>query len=125
MTIFYTDGSAASMPDTKLLQDRYGMPSGMKDGCGLPVLKLLMLFDAATGLIRQVLIHAYRSHELPLVQQLHGLLQRGDLLIGDREFCSFVQLASLTKAGRHGLFRLHQRVAASFDPKDANFKGWK
>ncbi|MGC9261786.1 MAG: IS4 family transposase, partial [Phycisphaerae bacterium] len=121
----YTDGSAASMPDTQLLQDRYGMPSGMKEGCGFPVLKLLMLFDVATGLIRQVLIHAYRRHELPLVQQLHGLLQRGDLLIGDRGFCSFVHLASLTKAGMHGLFRLHQRVAASFDPKGANLKGMR
>ena len=44
---FYTDGSAASMPDTRRLQDRYGMPSGMKEGCGFPVVKLLMLFDAA------------------------------------------------------------------------------
>lgn len=122
---FYTDGSAASMPDTKRLQGRYGMPSGMKEGCGFPVVKLLMLFDAATGLIRQVLINAYRSHELPLVQQLHGLLQVGDLLIADRGFCSFVHLASLTKAGIHGLLRLHQRVAVGFDPKDANLKGMR
>jgi hypothetical protein len=122
---FYTDGSAASMPDTKRLQGRYGMPSGMKDGCGFPVVKLLMLFDAATGLIRQVLINAYRSHELPLVQQLHGLLQLGDLLIADRGFCSFVHLASLTKAGIHGLFRLHQRVVISFDPKNTNFQAMR
>jgi hypothetical protein len=97
----------------------------MKEGCGFPVVKLLMLFDVATGLIRQVLIHAYRSHELPLVQQLHGLLQLDDLLIGDRGFCSFVHLASLTKAGIHGLFRLHQGVAASFDSKDANLHGMR
>ena len=122
---FLVDGSAASMPDTQPLQDRYGMPSGMKDGCGFPVVKLLLLFDAATGLIRQVLINAYRSHELPLVQQLHGLLQLDDLLIGDRGFCSFVHLASLTKAGIHGLLRLHQRVAVSFDSKDGNLRGMR
>ena len=116
---FYTDGSSASMPDTSLLQDRYGQPSGPKPGCGFPVVKLLMLFDAATGMIRQVLINAYRSHELPLVHQFHGLLQKGDLLIADRGFFSYVHLASLTQRGIHGLIRLHQRIGAGFDPADA------
>ncbi len=114
---FYTDGSSASMPDTPSLQQCYGMPSGMKAGCGFPVMKLLMLFDAATGMIRQVLINPYRSHELPLTQQLHPLLNHGDLLIGDRGFCSFVHMANLVRAGLHGLFRLQQKVQANFEPE--------
>ena len=113
---FCTDGSSASMPDTPSLQMRYGMPSSMKAGCGFPVVKLLMLFDAATGMIRQVLINPYRSHELPLSQQLHPLLGHGDLLIGDRGFCSFVHMANLVRAGLHGLFRLNQKVRVSFEP---------
>lgn len=122
---FYTDGSSASMPDTASLQDSYGMPSGMKPGCGFPVVKLLMLFDAASGLIRQVLINPYRSHELPLVHQLHALLERDDLLIADRGFCSFVHLASLRQAGLHGLLRLHQRLTARFDPEDMPLQGMR
>ena len=117
---FYADGSSASMPDTSSLQNRYGMPSSMKAGCGFPVVKLLMLFDAATGMIRQVLINPYRSHELPLIHRMHPLLQEGDLLVADRGFCSFVHVACLVQQGLHGLFRLHQRILT-----DRSFSGMR
>ena len=122
---FFVDGSSASMPDTQTLQSCFGMPSGMKPGCGFPVVKLLMLFDAATGLIREVLLSPYRSHELPLVPQLHRRIKPEDLLIGDRGFCSFVHLASLVQKGLHGLFRLHQRITVHFAAGDLDCPGMR
>src|SRR5207253_1941640 len=45
---------------------------------------------------------------------LHPLLRGGDLLVGDRAFCSFVHLAMLHARAVFGLFRVHQRTKVSF-----------
>jgi hypothetical protein len=47
---------------------------------------------------------------------LHQLLVAGDLLVGDRGFCSFVHLAMLFSRGVHGVFRIHQKTIVSFHP---------
>jgi len=112
---FFADGSSASVPDTPSLQGQFGLPTSIKLGCGFPVMKLLMLFDASTGLIRQVLQNPYRSHESRLIHQMHPLLEKGDVLVADRGFCSFVHLANLLGQELHGLFRLHQRVKTTFE----------
>ena len=43
---------------------------------------------------------------LPTSGQLHPLLEAGDLLIGDRAFCSYVHLAMLSAGNVFGLFRI-------------------
>ena len=53
--VFHIDGSSFSMPDTPALQDAFGQPSGQKVGCGFPTAHLLAMFDAATGMIVDVL----------------------------------------------------------------------
>jgi len=40
---------------------------------------------------------------------LHPMLQSGDILLGDRAFCSFAHVALLQAQGVHTCFRLHQR----------------
>jgi hypothetical protein len=102
------------MPDTPALQKKYGQPSAQKPGCGFPVGSLLMLFDASTGMIRQCLSGPYATGELPTAPLLHPLLEAGDLLIGDRAFCSFVHLALLGLRNLQGLLRMHQKQIVSF-----------
>src|SRR5262245_53139279 len=51
---FLTDGSGVSMPDTAKLQTAFGQPGGQKPGCGFPVMHLLAMFHAATGLLLHV-----------------------------------------------------------------------
>jgi hypothetical protein len=41
-------------------------------------------------------------------------LGAGDLRVGDRGFCSFVDLVMLFSRGVHGLFRIHQKTIVSF-----------
>ena len=50
------------------------------------------------------------THEQSKVWMLHPLLKAGDLLVGDRGFCSFVHLAMLQARGVKACFRCHQRV---------------
>ena len=47
---------------------------------------------------------------------LHAWLGDGDLLVGDRGFCSFAHLALLSARKVMALFRLHQRKIVRFRP---------
>ena len=111
------DGSSTIVPDTPDAQKAFGQPRGCKSGCGFPVPKVLGLFDAFSGLLLQVLGFSLFTHEQSNVWILHPLLGVGDLLVGDRGFCSYVHLALLQLRQVHGLFRMHQRAIVSFRPQ--------
>jgi len=110
------DGSATIAPDTPSSQEVFGQPGEQKPGCGFPVPKVLGLFDAATGLIMELLAFPLRTHEQSKVWQLHPLLGPRDLLVGDRGLCSFAHLAMLAAQGMMGVFRMHQRQIVDFRP---------
>jgi hypothetical protein len=113
---FLVDGSGVSMPDTKELQAAFGQPGGQKPGCGFPVMHLLAMFHAATGLLLQVAVAPLRTHDMSRIGQLHPDLGAGDVLVGDRAFCSFAHLALLAARGTFGVFRVHQKQIVDFRP---------
>lgn len=110
------DGSSTIAPDWANTQRAFGQPGQQKPGCGFPIPKVLGLFDAATGLILELLAFPLRTHEQSKVWKLHPLLGPGDLLVGDRGLCSFAHLAMLAARGVTGLFRMHQRQIVAFRP---------
>lgn len=111
-----TDGSGVSMPDTPELAGRFGYPPHQKPGCGFPVAKLLMLFDAATGFILDLVVLAKASHEMAYITAVLEHLRWGDVLVGDRAFCSYVHLSLLRARGAHGVFRIHGGKVVDFTP---------
>lgn len=111
---FLVDGSSCSMPDTPPLQRRFGQPTGQRPGCGFPVAQLLVLFDAHTGLLVDVLASSWRLHDLMRVGELHPHLRRGDLLLADRAFCSFAHLALLIPRGVQAVIRVHGQRRVRF-----------
>ncbi len=113
---FLADGSGVSMPDTTPLQAHFGQPAGQRPGCGFPVAHLLAMFDWGSGMIRRVVASPLRTHDMADVRKMHAQLSAGDLLLGDRAFCSFVHFALLVLANLHGLFRMHQRQIVDFRP---------
>jgi DDE family transposase len=50
------------------------------------------------------------------VGQVHADLEAGDILVGDRAFCSFAHLVLLSARGVFGLFRAHQKQIVDFRP---------
>ena len=108
------DGSSTITPDTPELDKAFGHPKGQKPGCGFPVPKTLGLFDAFTGMIVQMLTFPLYTHEQSKVWQLHPHLKAGDLMVGDRGFCSFIHLAMLQARKVMACFRLHQRQIVDF-----------
>jgi hypothetical protein len=51
------------------------------------------------------------------VADVHPALRAGDILVGDRGFCSFAHLALLSRRGVHAVFRIHQRQIVDFRPR--------
>src|SRR5206468_5466450 len=85
-------------------------------GCGFPVAHLLALFHVGTGMLTEILTAPLCTHDMSGVAQLHPQLGAGDVLVGDRGFCSFAHLALLVARGAHGVFRIHQRQIVDFTP---------
>ncbi len=113
---FLLDGSSCSMPDTPDLQAAFGQPCGQRAGCGFPVAHLLTLFDAASGMIIDLLASSWRIHDLKRVAEVHPRLQPGDVLVGDRAFCSYGHVALLLQQKLHAVLRVHQRQIVDFRP---------
>lgn len=116
LRVLLVDGSSTIAPDTPVSRQAFGQPSNQKPGCGFPVPKILGLFDALSGMVLEMLCLPLCSHEMSGVWRLHPMLGAGDLLVGDRGFCSYVHLAMLHAGGVKGLFRMHQRVIVDFHP---------
>jgi hypothetical protein len=116
---FHADGSSFSMPDTAELQKEFGQPPGQRPGCGFPMAHILTLFHAGTGFLLKVLAAPLRTHDMAQTALLHSELEEGDILIGDRAFCSFAHLALLGQRKLHGVFRLHAGQVVSFQPHRA------
>lgn len=111
---FLIDGSSFSMSDVPELQAHFGQPGGQRPGCGFPVAHLLAMFDAASGLLIEAFAAPLRTHDMSLVPRLHAVLRVGDLLVGDRGFCSYAHLATAAAQRLHAVFRVHQRQRVEF-----------
>lgn len=114
LRVLLADGSSTVAPDTPESQRAFGQPPNQKPGCGFPVPKVLALFDAFSGMVLEALCLPLFTHEQSGVWRLHPMLGPGDLLVGDRGFCSYVHLAMLHLRGVAGLFRMHQRRVVDF-----------
>jgi hypothetical protein len=110
------DGSGFSMPDTPELQSHFGQPGGQKPGCGFPVAHMLALMDGKAGFLYDVVISPLRTHDMKHAADLHPRLSTGDVVVGDRGFCSYAHLALLSQANLHGVLRVHQRQIIDFRP---------
>jgi len=114
--LFYIDGSSFSMPDTEDLQKMFGQPDAQAEGCGFPSAHLLVLFDYPTGYLLHTQVSEYRTHDMAHATKMHCALKAGDVLLGDRAFCSYAHLAVARQRKLHALFRAHQKQIIDFRP---------
>src|SRR5262245_16818155 len=114
--VWVVDGSSFSMPDEPALRARFGQPGNQQPGCGFPVARWLALFDVATGLLLRSSTAPLRSHEMSRCAGVSDGLEGGDVVLGDRGFCSYAHLALLVQRGLHAVFRIHQRQVVDFTP---------
>lgn len=114
--VFMVDGSSFSMPDTPALQSYFGQPGSQKRGCGFPVAHWLVLMHMGTGMITKMLTSPLRTGDMTHMVELHPELKEGDLLVGDRAFCSFAHLCLLIERGVEVVVRINKQRIVDFTP---------
>ena len=120
------DGSTFSMADTKDLRASFHW-APEKRGVEFPVSKFVALFDLITGALLDLAPASMREHELLIVQRLHQWLQAGDVLVGDRLYCTYAYIAQLFGEGVHTAIRMSASRRVDFRPhrRRAKHKHWK
>jgi hypothetical protein len=111
------DGSGVSVPDTPELRAFFGTAGGCAEGCGLPLMSVLAVFDADDGRLLDVHAAPGCTHDLRHASDLHPALAAGDVLVGDRGFCAYVHLAALRAIGCDGVFRVSKTREMPFPAK--------
>lgn len=108
------DGSHCSMPDTPSNQKAFGYPPGQAPGCGFPTLAFVGVFCLATGAALGCALGRWSLHDLSLFCLVRAAFEAGDILLADRGFCCYVEMALLQKQGVDTVVRLHQRRITDF-----------
>jgi hypothetical protein len=106
--VWLVDGTSCSMPDTPDLQAAFGQPGRQAPGCGFPVAKVVALFCWASGAVLEAAIGPLKMSELRLWRELWPVLSSGEIVLGDRFYCTFYDIVGVMRRGCDALFRLHQ-----------------
>jgi len=108
------DGSSASMPDTAANQAAYPQPPEQKPGCGFPVVAFVAVFCLGTGALLALTMGKWFAHDIRLFYFMRDAFVFGDILLADRAFCSYAELALFKRRGVDAVVRLHQRRKTDF-----------
>jgi len=111
------DGTTASMPDTEANQAEYPQHSVQEEGIGFPIVRMVVLFSLATGMLCDMAMGPYQGKETgepALFRELFSRLEAGDIVLGDRYYCSYFMIALLKELGVDFVVRLHQARTADF-----------
>jgi Transposase DDE domain len=111
------DGTTVSMPDTPANQQEFPQSRTQKPGLGFPSARLVVLFSLTVATVLDAALGRYQGKqtgETSLWHTLYDNLEAGDILLADRYFGSFWELALTKKRGADLVSRLHQRRKADF-----------
>jgi Transposase DDE domain len=111
------DGSTVLMPDTPANQTAYPQNPSQKPGLGFPIARLVVVFCLATGAVLETALGQYRGKqtgEISLFRSLWDSLEAEDVILGDRHYCSYFDIAMLKQRNVDSVFRLHQRRPCDF-----------
>jgi len=111
------DGSTLTMPDTAANQAEYPQQPGQAPGCGFPMARILVVFSLAIGTVLEAAISKYqgkRTGENSLFRALHDTLAEGDVVLADRYFSGWCDMALLLQRGVDVVVRKHQLRATDF-----------
>jgi hypothetical protein len=108
------DGTGVSMPDTEANQEKWPQSRLQKTGCGFPTMKLIGLFSLASGALLELAHGSKHDSEIELMRELRHSLKPDDILLTDRGFCSFTEIAAMLARGVDCVMRQHQRRAVDF-----------
>ena len=112
--VLVVDGTTVTAPDSPANQKRFPQQSVQAPGCGFPILRLVALMSLSTGMLVQWSVGPWRSSELGLLQAMWDAFKAGDVLLGDRLFCTWGLLAQCLQHEVQAVFRVRGKVRRDF-----------
>lgn len=111
------DGTPTTAADTPENQHVWPQQPQQAPGLGFPILRVVVLLSLATAMVCGMELGPYagkETGEMALLRELLGQLAQGDILLADRYYCSYFQIALLQELGVDFVTRLHQQRTADF-----------
>jgi hypothetical protein len=111
------DGSTVTLADTPANQQAYPQQSSQQPGCGFPLVRLVVVFCLATGVVLEAALGKYqgkKTGENSLFRTLHEVLRPGDVVLADRCYSGWFDLALLRQRQVHAVIRKHQLRPTDF-----------
>ena len=115
--VVLVDGSTATMEDTPENQAEYPQSRNQKAGLGFPILRFVVLLSLAVGTVLECAIGACRGKktgEQSLFRQTWDALEPGDIVLGDRLFDAYRDIALLKARGIDSVFGKKQSRRCDF-----------
>lgn len=115
--VVIVDGSTATMEDTAENQAQYPQSSGQKAGLGFPMLRCLVVLSLAVGTVLECAVGPCRGKktgEQSLFRQVGDALKSGQIVLGDRLFDAYRDIAVLRARGIDVVFGKKQSRRCDF-----------
>lgn len=115
--VVVADGSTATMEDTPENQAEYPQSKNQKPGLGFPILRFVVLLSLSVGTVLECAIGACRGKktgEQSLFRTTWAALKPGDILLGDRLYDCFRDIAMLKARGIDVVFGKKQSRRCDF-----------
>lgn len=111
------DGSTATLPDTPANQAEYPQMRSQRRGCGFPIIRFVVVFSLAVGTVLEAALGKYQGKqtgENSLFRTLQHVLREGDVVLADRYFSGWFDIALLQARGVDIVVRKHQLRPTDF-----------
>lgn len=111
------DGSTITMPDTPENQAAYPQQKSQKPGCGFPTARILVIFSLSVGTVLEAALGKYKGKqtgENSLFRGLYDALDEGDVILADRYFSGWCDIALPWQRGIDVVLRKHQLRRTDF-----------
>ena len=102
------DGTGITLPDTPENQKEFPQPSRQLPGCGFPVIKVVACFCLASGALLKWVETELKRHESRILVKFIEFFSPGDVVLTDRGFSSYGNLAALWIKDVDAVMRAHQ-----------------
>lgn len=96
------DGTTVSMPDTRANQQAYPQPRSQKKGLGFPLMRVVAVISLSSGVVLDLALGkclGKGAAEISFFRRLRGTFKKGDLLLFDRLYATYADLAYLIREG--------------------------
>jgi len=111
------DGTTITMADTPDNQTEYPQSRAQATGCGFPIMRCVVMFALATGVVLETAMGKYRGKltaEVSLFREIDNCIVEDDVFLADRAYSGWFDMARLMQRGVHVVVRKHQHRKSDF-----------